>query len=248
MVSLLGALLQNESGGRNILQGNIGDINNRTGDLAKGYFQITDATWRDFGGLNTGYTRAIDAPYEVQAQVAANIPLKRWGPNTIKAMQATGKPIDLSQTLGQNLAAHGESFGSAPNVGGHAASVASPQAAIDAAHPGQQPMGGTALPAPGTPGGAMGPANPPGWTGPAAAPTMVADEKKGWREKLGKAIAGYKAPAMAKNDTALASMAMPKAMTSQAPAVSTLDPNKIAEQRQQLAQAMQRLNSGNLWL
>lgn len=110
MAGLLHALLQNETGGRNVLQGNIGDINNQTGDLAKGYFQITDATWRDFGGLDTGYSRAIDAPYDVQAKVAANIPLKRWGPTTIAAMQATGKPIDTNRTLGENLAANNESF------------------------------------------------------------------------------------------------------------------------------------------
>lgn len=250
MATLLGALLQNESGGRNILQGDIGDINNRTGDLAKGYFQITDATWRDFGGLATGYSRAIDAPYEVQAQVAGNIPLKRWGPNTIKAMQATGKPIDLNMTLGQNLAAQGESFGTAPSGGAtHAASVASPQDAIDAAGPNQKPKTGTSMPEPGTPGGAMGPQNPPGWAGPGSQ-TMVADTKKekSWREKLGDAIGGFNMPAVAKNDTNLASLAMPKAMLAPAQAVSTFDPNQIANQRQQLAQAMQRLNSGSLWL
>ena len=39
------------SGGHNVTQGNIGDINNRTGDLAQGYFQITGGTWAQFGGL-----------------------------------------------------------------------------------------------------------------------------------------------------------------------------------------------------
>lgn len=147
MAGLLHALLQNETGGRNVLQGNIGDINNQTGDLAKGYFQITDATWRDFGGLDTGYSRAIDAPYDVQAKVAANIPLKRWGPTTIAAMQATGKPIDTNRTLGENLAASGESFVDAtPDT-----SFAAPSGKTVARHPPNPQVGTGGFVAPGAP-------------------------------------------------------------------------------------------------
>lgn len=131
----------------------------------------------------------------------------------------------------------------------HAPSVSSPQAAIDAAGPGQKPQTGTSMPEPGTPGGAFGPQNPPGWAGPSSE-TMVADAKKekSWREKLGDAIGGFNMPTVAKNDTNLASLAMPKAMLAPAQAVSTFDPNQQNNQRQQLAQAMQRLNSGSLWL
>lgn len=268
MATLLGALLQNESGGRNILQGNIGDINNRTGDLAKGYFQITDATWRDFGGLNTGYSRAIDAPYEVQAQVAGNIPLKRWGPNTISAMRATGRPIDLSMTLGQNLAAHGESFGTAPNVGGYSAPTGAPTTAaaaptgatLDTVKPDYQPlaMGAESIPFQGPTNIArpfQGPTNTPTpFQGPVAAPASEqqiagADKGKGgWREKLAKLQAGFKMPAIAKSDTALTGMAMPKAARVDSPEIAPFDANEGINQRQQLAMAMQKLNSGKLWL
>jgi hypothetical protein len=96
------------SGGHNIVQGNIGDVNNRTGDLAKGYFQITNATWAQFGGLNTGYTQANAAPYAVQLQVAQNIPVARWGPDTQTALNAAGYSPARGQTLGQLMSANSE--------------------------------------------------------------------------------------------------------------------------------------------
>jgi hypothetical protein len=135
--TLLGSLIRNESGGRNIVQGDIGDINNRTGDLAKGYFQITTGTWRDFAhkaGVDTSqYPDALSSPYDIQAKVASVIPLGRWGPNTIKAMRATGKPINTKMTLGQNLSSNGETFGGAqqgPTQSG---------ATLDYGHPQQGP-------------------------------------------------------------------------------------------------------------
>jgi hypothetical protein len=96
------------SGGHNVTQGNIGDINNRTGDLAQGYFQITGGTWAQFGGLNTGYTQANQAPYATQLQIAQNIPVSRWGPDTQAALQAAGYSPQRGQTLGQLMAANGE--------------------------------------------------------------------------------------------------------------------------------------------
>jgi hypothetical protein len=81
--TILSSILGVESGGgHNVTQGNIGDINNQTGDLAQGYFQITGATWQDFGGGSTGYNSAIQAPYGTQLAVAQNIPVQRWGPAT----------------------------------------------------------------------------------------------------------------------------------------------------------------------
>lgn len=71
-------LIKRESGGRNIPQGNIGDINNKTGDLAKGYFQITDATWRQYGGDKYA-KNAMAATPEQQAEIAANIFRARGG-------------------------------------------------------------------------------------------------------------------------------------------------------------------------
>jgi hypothetical protein len=96
------------SGGHNVTQGNIGDINNRTGDLAQGYFQITGGTWAQFGGLNTGYTQANQAPYAVQLQIAQNIPVSRWGPDTQSALSAAGYSTSRGQTLGQLMAANNE--------------------------------------------------------------------------------------------------------------------------------------------
>lgn len=91
----------------------------------------------------------------------------------------------------------------------------------------------------------------------AAAPDMYAsmqastpaqDEKKGWRKALSKAIAGYKMPEMAKADTGIGQMAMPKASRVDTPDIAPFDPNAIAQQRQNLAMAMQRLNTGRLWI
>jgi hypothetical protein len=112
---LLRALLQNESGGRNIPQ-SIVDINTAKGTPAQGYFQIIDPTWRryaDAAGVDLReYPSAITAPYSVQAQVANVIPLNQWGSATIAKMRAAGGRLDLNKTLGENLAANGEGLGS----------------------------------------------------------------------------------------------------------------------------------------
>jgi hypothetical protein len=108
-MTILSTIMGVESGGgRNIVQGAIGDINNRTGDLAKGYFQITNGTWAQFGGLSTGYTQANQAPYATQLQIAQNIPVSRWGPDTQNALNAAGYSPSRGQTLGQLMSANGE--------------------------------------------------------------------------------------------------------------------------------------------
>ena len=107
-MTIVSTILGVESGGRNITQGNIGDINNRLGTPAQGYFQITDPTWAQFGGLNTGYTSAIQAPYATQLAVAQNIPIGRWGPNTQAALQAAGYSYSPNQTLGSVMNQYGE--------------------------------------------------------------------------------------------------------------------------------------------
>lgn len=96
------------SGGHNITQGNIGDINNRTGDLAQGYFQITGGTWAQFGGTATGFNSALNAPYSTQVQIAQNIPVARWGPATQSALQAAGYQPQPGETLGQMMSRYGE--------------------------------------------------------------------------------------------------------------------------------------------
>ena len=95
-------------GGHNVTQGNIGDINNRTGDLAQGYYQITGATWSDFGGGSTGYNSAKAAPYASQLQIAQNIPVARWGPNTQAQLAQNGYVARPGETLGAMLQRYGE--------------------------------------------------------------------------------------------------------------------------------------------
>jgi hypothetical protein len=106
--SILSTIMRVESGGRNVTQGNIGDINNRTGDLAQGFYQITGGTWRDFGGDKTGHKSALDAPYDVQLQIAQNIPVQRWGPATQQALKTAGYEPRPGETLGQMLARYNE--------------------------------------------------------------------------------------------------------------------------------------------
>lgn len=109
MPSIISTILGVESGGgNNVTQGNIGDINNATGDLAQGYFQITGATWKQFGGLNTGFSSAIQAPYGTQLEIAQNIPSARWGPNTQSALIQAGYIPRPGETLGQMLKRYGE--------------------------------------------------------------------------------------------------------------------------------------------
>lgn len=111
-MSLLSALLGNESGGRNIAN----TTQSTSSGQAQGYFQITTGTWNDFGGQQYAPT-PLQATYEQQAAIASKIPLNRWDSSTIAAMRATGKPINTSMTLGQNLAMNGESFGTSPDGG-----------------------------------------------------------------------------------------------------------------------------------
>jgi hypothetical protein len=105
MATLLGALLRNESGGRNIANTTQGTSSGQ----AQGYFQITTGTWDEFGGRKYA-PDPLHATYAQQAEIASKIPLNRWDESTVRLMNATGKPIDPSRTLGENLAANGEAF------------------------------------------------------------------------------------------------------------------------------------------
>jgi hypothetical protein len=111
MSGLLDALLKNESGGRNVANTTQGTSSGQ----AQGYFQITTGTWNDFGGQQFAPT-PLQATYDQQAAIAAKIPLKRWDESTVAMMKATGKPIDTNRTLGENLTANGESFGTGPTT------------------------------------------------------------------------------------------------------------------------------------
>ena len=103
MASLLGALLANESGGRNVPNVHQGTSSGQ----AQGYFQITTGTWDEYGGRKYA-ANPLQASYAQQAEIASKIPLKRWDESTVAKMRATGKNIDTNKTLGENLSASGE--------------------------------------------------------------------------------------------------------------------------------------------
>lgn len=82
--------------------------------MARGYFQITDGTWKDFGGLATGYKTAYDAPYAVQKQIADKIPMNRWAPETLNKMQKAGYVIYPTKTLAENAALNNDTGAGGP--------------------------------------------------------------------------------------------------------------------------------------
>jgi Transglycosylase-like domain len=103
--TVLGALVGNESGGRNIANTHQGTSSGQ----AQGYFQITTGTWKDFGGRKYAATPLGATPAQ-QWDIARRIPLKRWDTSTLRAMRATGKAIDPNRTLGENASMHNEDF------------------------------------------------------------------------------------------------------------------------------------------
>lgn len=72
---------------------------------SQGINQITTDTWKEFArkaGVDTAqYPNAKSAPVTVQNQVAAVIPLGRWGGNTVKAIEAVYGPLDHSKPFGE---------------------------------------------------------------------------------------------------------------------------------------------------
>jgi len=128
--SILSTIMRIESGGRNIPQA-IDDINMRRGDPAQGYFQIIGDTWREHGGGKIAKS-AIDAPYAAQLQVAQNIPVQRWGPNTQAALRAAGYEPKPGETLGQMLARYGEDPAATKpeDLGGSTVVAAAPAAPV----------------------------------------------------------------------------------------------------------------------
>jgi hypothetical protein len=109
-MGFLSDLIRFESSGRNVT-----NLRQSTSSgSARGFFQITDGTWRDFGrqvGIDfSKYPTALSAPYHLQAQVASLIPLKRWDRITLRRLSAAGHTFDVNKTLGENLAAKGESL------------------------------------------------------------------------------------------------------------------------------------------
>ena len=142
-VSLLDALLRNESGGRNVPNVNQGTSSGQ----AQGYFQITEGTWKDFGGDKYA-PNPLKATYAQQAEIASKIPLKRWDKSTIAAMQATGKRVNPDLTLGENLVNNGENIATTPDM---------VTASGAARHPQNPQVGKGGYVAPGTPAAAATP-------------------------------------------------------------------------------------------
>jgi hypothetical protein len=90
-----------------------------TSGNASGLYQITSETWKDFGGLATGYKTAGEAPPDVQRQIADKIPIERWAAETLNKMQKAGWTIHPGKTLAENAALNGDTPGGAggPNAG-----------------------------------------------------------------------------------------------------------------------------------
>lgn|GEM_PF-3434897 len=68
------------------------------------------------------------------------------------------------------------------------------------------------------------------------------------RQKLAKMASNFKAPAVAQTPVDMAGLRPMPAARVDSPEFAPFDQNQIASQRQNLAMALQRLNSGKLWL
>lgn len=248
MATLLGALLKNESGGRNIPNVHQGTSSGQ----AQGYFQITTGTWDDFGGRKYA-ANPLGATYAQQAEIASKIPLKRWDKSTLNAMAATGLPIDPNRTLGENLAMHGENFGAGPTNDPNAATpqrpdAKSPQEAMDAAGPGSPynvPRQGTIAPQGGS-APVQGPNLPYGWM----QPTAVAEKptRKDLAEAVSKAFRGGVTGMQGSSPAAPSqNMAMQEGRSSAPDAIATIDPQAAMQAQQRLQLALARLNQNQLW-
>jgi len=143
--SFLDALAQIESQNKNIFSTVDKDYPGQPGSRSQGYFQIDTPTWQQFAakaGIDvTKYPTAMNAPREVQAQVAGLIPLSRFGGRTQRMLQEQYGHLDTSQTIGQLgttlNAAGGPSEGPTTPAGGPPATPATPPPGT--ALPGFQP-------------------------------------------------------------------------------------------------------------
>jgi hypothetical protein len=133
---------------------------------------------------------------------------------------------------------------------GHAPDVSSPQAATDAAGPGQRSTAPaqTTQPAPGTPGGMQGPPNPPGWSPgttyqPPARSDLAGEMLAGLKNTLGDV---GKAMTSSQAQPSLAGLAPDPTSLAPSQAVGSTDPQAAQIQQQRMALALQRLNSGRL--
>jgi hypothetical protein len=73
---------------------------NTSSGHATGLFQITTGTWAQYAPIAGVTTPQGQASAVEQAQVASVIPLNRWAPSTVAAVQAQYPGIDTSQPVG----------------------------------------------------------------------------------------------------------------------------------------------------
>ena len=103
--SFMDALAKIESDNRNIPSGVDHDYPGQPGSKSQGFFQIDTPTWRQFAaraGVDLSkYPNAMSAPREVQARVAAMIPLKRFGPRTRRMLMQQFGPLDTDRPVGR---------------------------------------------------------------------------------------------------------------------------------------------------
>jgi hypothetical protein len=181
-------------------------------------------------------------------------------------MQATGKPIDLHRTLGENLAMHGEGFGDAPATGGGMNGQAQQPFPVSQA---QQPFPVSQAQQP-LPSGVQGPVAPqfqgptaPQFQGPVApqfqgpeqpagTPKAVAGvdkAKKDWRDLLAASMAGFGKgiDQLGTQQSSRPSFAVQSSPSLSLAPTPSIDPGAASSQRDMMAQAIARLNSGKLY-
>jgi hypothetical protein len=119
--TFMDALAQIESTNRNIHSSVDPDPPGFPGGNSQGYFQINTPTWRDFApraGVDLSqYPNAMSAPRDIQALVAAQIPLSRFGGRTRAMLRGRFGGLSDSDTIGQLAAAHGGAAQPAPSAG-----------------------------------------------------------------------------------------------------------------------------------
>lgn len=185
-------------------------------------------------------------------------PVTAGGPTTASG-PPSGAPLP-SQSKGAPMAGYGPSYGATLDAAMKQPDATGPQMAADMSNRPTNPFQGPTQTLVSDPFQGptneqrifQGPTNTPSpFQGPTQPQQQIAATDApvtSLRKKLGKMMSGYSMPAVSKNDTALAGMAMPAAARVDTPEIAPFDQNQIANQRQNLAMAMQKLNSGKLWL
>ena len=111
----LDSLSQIESNNQNIFSGVDKDYPNQPGSRSQGYYQIDTPTWQQFAakaGVDISkYPSAMNAPQEVQAQVASLIPLSRFGARTQRMLGQQYGQLDTGKTVGELAASVGQGGG-----------------------------------------------------------------------------------------------------------------------------------------